>query len=260
MFRFLDAYTVRARLFPAIIAAAPALAAIALLISWKQISLSNIIATGALLVVLFALADFARKQGKRIEPRIYEEMGGKPSVTMMRHRDNSLEAVAKDRYRSFLADKVKIAAPTAAREEANPAAADAFYEQCGTWLRENTRDTKKFSILFNENVTYGFRRNLLGMKWPALGLNVLVVALCTWLVSQQWPVDMADDVTTRIVIVLVVAAVHALYISLVVTKRGLMEAARTYARQLILSCETFMAAGKPAVAKPAAPRKRTQAT
>ena len=46
MFRFVDAYTLRARLVPAAIAAAPALAAIALLISWNKIALSNMIATG----------------------------------------------------------------------------------------------------------------------------------------------------------------------------------------------------------------------
>jgi hypothetical protein len=254
MFRFLDAHTLRARLCPAVIAAAPALAAIALLISWSKITLSNVIATGALLAILFALADFARKQGKQIEPGIYKEMGGKPSVTIMRHRDGALDVVVRDRYRNFLAQKVKLPAPTATDEDANPVAADAFYEQCGTWLRENTRDTKKFAILFNENVTYGFRRNLFGLKWPALSLNVLVVAFCGWLISQRWPIHIDDDMTTRMIVVLVVAAVHALHISFVVTKRGLKEAARAYARQLILSCETFMAAEKPVGAKTAKPR------
>jgi hypothetical protein len=34
-----------------------------------------------------------------------------------------------------------------------------------------------------------------------------------------------------------------------VNKASLMEAARTYARQLILSCETFLAAEKPPAGK-----------
>ena len=58
-FKIFDAYSLRARLFPAIIAAAPALAALALLISWKSFELSNAIATLALIVLLFAIADFA---------------------------------------------------------------------------------------------------------------------------------------------------------------------------------------------------------
>ena len=109
-----------ARLLPAVIAAAPALAAFALLISWQKIALSNMVATGALLVLLFALADFARKQGLRVEPKIYKEMGGKPSVTMMRRTgDATLDANTKEKYRTFLAGKVKHPAPTAEMEAAN---------------------------------------------------------------------------------------------------------------------------------------------
>src|SRR5215471_19185507 len=125
-FKFVDAYTLRARFVPAVIAAAPALAAIALLISWNKIELSNMIATGALFAVLFALSDFARKEGKRIEPIIYPEMGGKPSTTMMRYADNTFDAAAKERYRNFLAGKMKSSAPTEAEENANPQQADAF--------------------------------------------------------------------------------------------------------------------------------------
>jgi hypothetical protein len=249
MFKLIDAYTLRARLVPAVIAAAPALAAIALLISWNKIALSNMIAIGALFALLFALADFARREGKRIEPLLYREMGGKPSTMMMRYADNTFDGAAKEGYRNFLAGNVKSSAPTEAEEKAKPQQADAFYERCGDWLRENTRDTRKFSILFNELVTYGFRRNLLGVKWPALLLNVIVVALCIGLVWQRWPLTINDDLTTRVVVVLVVAAIHALYIAVVVNKASLMEAARTYARQLILSCETFLAAEKPPAGK-----------
>jgi hypothetical protein len=74
-------------------------------------------------------------------------------------------------------------------EQNDPAAAKSFYERTGTWLRENTRDTKKFPILFNELVTYGFRRNLLGVKWPALALNLVVVLICAGLLWHRWPVN-----------------------------------------------------------------------
>ncbi len=96
MFKFLDAYSVRARLFPAILGAAPALAALALLISWGKIALSNTIATTGLLVLVFALADFARRLGLRVEPKIYAEMGGEPSVTMFRRSDTTIEEATKN--------------------------------------------------------------------------------------------------------------------------------------------------------------------
>lgn len=240
VFKFLDAYTLRARLLPAVLAAAPALAALALLISWEKIAVSNVVATGALLALVFALADFARKQGVRIEPGIFQAMGGKPSVTMFRQvGDDTIDRHTKEKYRSFLAGKIKRLPPTPEEETANPADADTFYEQCGIWLRDNTRDANKFQILFNELVTYGFRRNQLGLKWSALVLNLLVIATCGALLWHRGALDMGDDLTLRSAVVLIVAAIHALYFAFAVTTGGVKQAARTYARELILSCETL---------------------
>ena len=242
--KFFDAYTIKARVFPAIIAAIPALAMLILLVSWTGLAVSSGSATIGLVVILYRFSDFARSQGRKIEPRLYELQGGKPSVTMMRRADTALETDSKDRYRAFFASKRMRSAPTAAEEEKNQAAADAFYEQAGTWLRENTRDTKKFPILFNENITYGYRRNLLGLKLIALGLNLIVVVICAGLLWYNAPINTADPFTGRVIVVLVVAAVHALYIIAVVNQRSVIAAARTYARQLILSTEAFLAAGR----------------
>jgi hypothetical protein len=249
--KFFDAYTIKARVFPAIIAAIPALAIVILLVSWTGLALSSGVATIGLVIILYVFSDFARSQGKRIEPRIYEREGGKPSVTMMRRADTSLDTASKDRYRAFLARKLGCKAPTAAEEEQNQIGADAFYEQAGAWLRENTRDTKRFWILFNENITHAYRRNLLGLKWVALGLNLIVVAICAGLLWRNAPINIADGFTGRVLVVLVVAAIHAVYIVGVVNQHSVIAAARTYARQLILSTETFLAAGKPKAGKKA---------
>ena len=50
--------------------------------------------------------------------------------------------------------------------------------------------------------------------------------------------------TARITVVLIVAAVHAVYFVLVVGSESVKTAARTYARQLIVSCETLLAVGR----------------
>jgi hypothetical protein len=85
-----------------------------------------------------------------------------------------------------------------------------------------------------------------------------VVLICAGLVWYRWPVNPGDDMTARIIVVFVVAAAHALYFLLVVKRDAVKAAARTYARQLILSCETLLA-GKPA-AKPRARRKEPAPT
>ena len=241
--KFFDAYTIRARLFPAIIAAAPALAAVALLISWSSFGLSSAIASIAILVLMFAIADFSRARGRKLETQLYGKHGGLPSITLFRVSDQTIAASVKDRYRTFLAGRLGVEVPSAEVEYLDKTAADKFYEQCGTWLRQNTRDTKRFSILFGENITYGFRRNLLGVKAIALGLNAVVVAVCAFIL-WRFGFDIATPVGSRVTVVLVVTAAHAAYMLLAVTPNTVWDASRAYGRELILSCEFFLAQNK----------------
>ena len=127
--KFFDAYSIRARLFPAVIAAAPALAAIALLVSWSTLGLSNAIASIGMLALLFAIADLSRARGRKLERRLYADHGGLPSITMFRRSDKTIDSGLKDRYRTFLADQLGVQAPDAEVELLDKSAADGFYDQ-----------------------------------------------------------------------------------------------------------------------------------
>jgi hypothetical protein len=144
-------------------------------------------------------------------------------------------------------------APSIAEEAADPQAADAYYTRGVTWLRENTRNTKKFDVLFNENVSYGFRRNLLGLKLPGFILNALIVLICLAIFWRRWPVDLSNGFDAKLLAVIVIALLHAGYLALFVTEEGVFEAARIYARQLLLSTQSPHL-NKPAKSSPA-PRK-----
>lgn len=256
VFKFFDAYSLRARLFPAIVAAAPALAALTLLISWKSFGLSNVIASLGALVLLYAIEDFARARGRAIESKVYKQHGGMPSITMFRRNDATINPGSKDQYRTFLAGRLGTTAPSSTDETTDQATADAFYAQCGNWLRQNTRDAKKFPILFGENVTYGFRRNLLGVKALALGLNVIVVVVCSFTLWRlSWDTDAPQG--NRTAVVLIVAAAHAAYMFLAVSRTAVWDASQAYARELILSCEYFLAQSP---AKKTATRKSASKT
>jgi hypothetical protein len=74
--------------------------------------------------------------------------------------------------------------PDATSEASDPTKVAVICESAVKWLREATRDTKKFSLVFAENTNYGFRRNLLGVKPLALAMCVLTLAataLHAWL-------------------------------------------------------------------------------
>jgi hypothetical protein len=247
----LDTYTIRARLVPAILAAMPALALIAAIVPWKELSFSHALGSLGLVAVLWLFSDRARRKGKEIEPLLFTKMGGMPSTAMLRHSDRTFDADTKKRLHGFLAAKLKEPAPSAEQEAEDPKKADAYYERAGTWLREHTRDTKKFNVLFDENMTYGARRNQLGLKGYALGLNIAVVILCVATMLLGVPLPVEGSINARMSFVLVVALIHAAAILVFVNEEGAMQAARLYGRQLLFSCEALAAEPKPPTPRPA---------
>jgi hypothetical protein len=251
----LDEYTLRARLAPAIIACMPAFAFTAIFVSWGKLGLPHLVASLGLTVLFAAFSDIARRRGREIEPRLIEKMGGLPSTTMLRHRDDTFDAGTKAKVHAFLSSKIGTPAPTQAQEEADPKAADECYARGGTWLRENTRDTKKFRVLFNENISYGFRRNLLGLRLPGFLLNAAIVLICAGTLWYRRPVDLDNYFNDALIAVIVASTIHALYLAFGVTEDSVFEAARLYARQLILSAEKL---DKPAAGAPTRSRARKQ--
>jgi len=252
----LDAYTMKARLVPAIIAGAPAVAFAAIFVSWGKIGLTHAIAGTALTVLFAAFADVARRRGKAIEPKLIERMGGLPTTTTLRHRDDTYDADTKAGFHAFIAAKLAKPAPTREEEIADPTAADNYYARGATWLRENTRDAKKFDILLNENISYGFRRNLLGLKLPGFLLNAVIVAICLAIFWRRWPVDLSNTFDAKLLAVVVIAVLHAIYLALFVTEAGVFEAARTYARQLLLCTQSPYLGGQPKPTTARKPRKQ----
>jgi hypothetical protein len=51
------------------------------------------------------------------------------------------------------------------------------------------------------------------------------------------------------IIVLALSIIHSLYMAFGVSKQSVVDASRIYARQLILSCETFLAKEKKSATK-----------
>jgi hypothetical protein len=252
----LDAYTMRARLVPAVIAGAPAFAFAAIFVSWGKLGLPHLIAGTALTVLFAAFADVARRRGRAIEPSIIAKLGGLPTTVTLRHRDPTYDTATKAGFHQFIAAKLGQPAPTLQQEAADPEAADAHYVRGVTWLRENTRNVKKFDVLFNENVSYGFRRNLLGLKISGFLLNAFIVIICLVIFWYRWPIDWSNGFNAKLLAVIVIAVLHAGYLAIFVTEQGVFEAARIYARQLLLSTQSPHLSVRPKTqSAPRKPRK-----
>jgi hypothetical protein len=174
-----DEYDRKARLYPALLLVAPVVGA------GVALSSSVLPVLESLLPVLvgcggaFLLSQLARDAGKKKEKHLFEMWDGMPSVTIFRHRDSRLTAVTKARYHKILSGLVEGAkAPTVQQEQNDPGAADATYSAWSDYLRVNTRDAKAFPLLSCENASYGYRRNVFGLRRVGAAVSLLSCIVC----------------------------------------------------------------------------------
>jgi hypothetical protein len=181
----LDRYTINARVLPALIVLAPLAAAVLAWIpftadpwKWGGVGLATSVAA-------YFVSQVTRDAGKVLEERLWREWGGCPSATYLRHSDPQLGPKEKQElHRTLMRLNSEIVLPSPEEEARNPTAADQRYNRAAAWLRNRTRDTKKFALLFSENVAYGFRRNLLAIRAWGVASSAFCVGsagLATWM-------------------------------------------------------------------------------
>src|SRR5712691_10712930 len=157
--RVTDPYERPARLYPVLLALLPLLALVMLLYGPKATALTAAVTVAVSCGGLYLTTNLSRELGKRLEPKLYREWGGKPTTQLLRHRDTTLDPVTKRRYHAFLGAKIKEQFPEREKELSDAKGADDLYQSGVRWLKAKTHgDT---NLLFKENIAYGFRRNAL---------------------------------------------------------------------------------------------------
>jgi hypothetical protein len=226
----LDEHDLRARLLPALVITFPALAFFygmlpAMRGFWGGVS-------GSVLesAVLGVLMRIGRDRGARLQTRLYEKWGGKPTTILLRHSDRHLDGHTKERYKKVLGQMSGLEMPTASQEEADPAAADAIYESCVKVLMEKRRG-KPYRLIFLENCNYGFVRNLVGLKsigFALVGATLLVDAVLY--LRRAAPVN---GLTVSVTVSILTGVVLSLLTVNSVWRSGL-----AYAEALLRTCDS----------------------
>src|SRR5229473_2779149 len=241
--QFLDPYSRQARLAPALVVIVPV---VLLVMVWFPASWS---VWGALVSVacscglMFLLSQIARDRGKQKEPDLYAGWGGKPSVALLRHRDRRIDPQTKARYCGFLKSKLpQLVLPTEAEEETDPARADAAYVSVTAWLLTQTRDTKVFNLLFRENISYGFRRNLWGLKPIGIATTLVVAAASTFAIGYKYWTQQVW-VSAEIIIVTAIVWILLVIWTGLVTRTWVRVPADAYGGQLLAACDTLAVSG-----------------
>jgi len=128
--------------------------------------------------------------------------------------------------------------PTATEEAAAPTDADVTYSSAVRWLREHARDKATYPLVFEENVNYGFRRNMLAAKSVALALIAIgLVTTCVYVyLKHRFAITQID---TRLLISASIYLAAGSFWLLFVTRSWVKDAAESYTRALLASCEAI---------------------
>jgi hypothetical protein len=224
------------------------LALITLLYAPNVSALTGVVTIAVSCGGLFLMTNVCREMGKRLEEKLFHEWGGKPTTQLLRHRDVGIDSVTKRRYHAFLAAKIRAVFPDPEQEKNDPAKADEAYQSGARWLLDQTRPDagKKFDLLFRDNVTYGFRRNALGVR--PLGI-VIAIGCLLWVLAKEHVFfgSSGKGVDWAVLTELAPAAVTSLAVSglmLLVwvfffTKTSLRTSAFTFARTLLRTCDVL---------------------
>lgn len=241
----LEPYDRKARLYPALLAMMVPVVSILVIVPAYANQIINLASIVVALGGLMLLSSLGRERGKRIESGLFEKWGGIPTTQLLLRSTSSLDHLTLERYRQFLQVRVKdLHFPDVENELEDINYASAVCESSINWLREATRDTKKFPLVFAENTNYGFRRNLLGVKPVALFLSIaslLAVGVHAWITGngelgsmpvQSW---LAGSV----------AFVGVLFWTFVVTPELVKTTAFAYATALLAACDSPQLAPAP---------------
>lgn len=184
----LDRYSYQAEALPTLLTIIPVAFFIAVLLpegaTLKDLLLrfSPIIALAALSFVASQVgADF----GRRLEKRLWAKWDGPPTTRFLRHRNREYNEITRHVVHESMA-RLGFKVPTEDEEAHDPVGSDECYAAFVAELRRVTRDKRKYPLVHKRLIDYGFRRNILGLKWVGLGAAIAVSLLCAMHVLWKW--------------------------------------------------------------------------
>ena len=189
---FADAYTFRARVQPAFMVILPLLIFLFALLPELPLFVSALVGILGAVGGTAVMAQVGRELGRRKEPDLWKSWDGPPTTRLLRHRRTSGDIELGSGLREQFERWIEHSLPTEREEKTYPEWADVQYEEAVRALRAATRDQTRFGLVFAENVNYGFRRNLWGMK-PVGASIAVVLALSSWMLlvltvwGRPWP-------------------------------------------------------------------------
>jgi len=232
----MNTYYLKARIYPVILSVIPILIIGVLFSVTFKNYYQTIGGLGLSTVLFFLFSQLGRDRGKRIEKNLWEKWGGAPSTQILRLHDKQLNSLTKKEYHKIMNSLVDIeTTPTEELEIDFPNECDEIYAAWVKYLIGKTRDTKKFNLLFSENINYGFRRNSLGLKsFAIIVISILIIGVLGVNYLNYGAINIKDMNTLIATGILIIPL---LYWVLIVNENWVKIPAIAYAERLMESIE-----------------------
>lgn len=178
----MNEYSIKARIYPIVFLLIP----FVILGITYSIEYKNYVTTFSTFIISGLLAYFfsniGRDAGKRKEVKLWEIWGGMPMSQLLNFNNNIVDRLTKENYHNQLQRLAPINEivdfKTIDENKKNE-----IYSYWTKFLISQTRDTKSFRLLFYENISYGFRRNLWGLK--PIGIIILLTCIALNVLIQE---------------------------------------------------------------------------
>ena len=229
----MDRYDRNARLNPALILLLPAFLFVFVWFPavWTQFGAiaAFVVACG----VLYALTRYVRRLGHGIERKLGARIGRLHTAALLSLVDDRLSASMKAKCRSYIEAHSGLTLPPIEQEESDPKSAADERLVAVKWLLEHTRPTAAATLLLDENISYGFARNLLGLKPYGLVTSGIVCLASVWLLLGT-----PSGSTTFLLgsILCGVSFLAFVFWLLLVTEKSVEKASQLYAEKILSLC------------------------
>lgn len=174
--RAFDSYALIARMTPTVLLLAPPSTTVVAMSPTLASEAGWAVVAAIAIAVVLLVSQFVRDAGRRKETELITIWGSPPTVLALRHFSSEGQRDVVDLHR-LVAAAANCELPTIEEERWDPALVDRRYEAAITTLREKTRAVDAFPTIAAANATYGFRRNLLGVRPLGIGISALGLAV-----------------------------------------------------------------------------------
>ena len=169
-----DEYSLKARIWPAFIVCSPIFISYPVVITHffepSHVTVASIMG----LAILALMSEVIRYFGVKEEKNLLKQWGGMPSTKVMRWADKQCSREYKQKMHALVKEKFGILLSSEHEEKSDSDVADKKITEAFLILRNRLRDSKKGSVL-QDNINYGFSRNLFGARWIWFGFAFIGV-------------------------------------------------------------------------------------